>query len=136
VHEVDLSTSGQAAITIPDVNSGYFYLTVKHRNSIETVSAQPLTFQGGAKTYDFTTGNDMAYGNNLKNISGHFCIFTGDINNDGLIDANDRNSIATAASIFASGYITNDLNGDGIVDALDLIMVDNNTAQFVSVLKP
>jgi hypothetical protein len=38
--------------------------------------------------------------------------------------------------MFSTGYVPNDLNGDGVVDALDLIMVENNALNFISVILP
>ncbi|HEY6626133.1 MAG TPA: M14 family zinc carboxypeptidase, partial [Ignavibacteriaceae bacterium] len=48
------------------VNGTPYYIVLKHRNAVETWSAQPQTFSSNSLTYDFTTGQDKAYGNNLK----------------------------------------------------------------------
>lgn len=134
---VSLSTTGQASINIPESTSGSYYVTVKHRNSLETVSAQPVNFSGGTKAYNFTNSAIQAYGNNLKLLaSGIYGIYAGDANADGLINATDVNLISTSATNFNIGYLTNDLNGDGIVDALDLIVVDNNAANFKMKITP
>jgi len=134
---INISTTGQASINIPADNSGLYYLAVKHRNSLETISAQPITISGGTKSYDFTLAATQAFGNNLKLLSsGLYGIFTGDVNADGIINNSDIAAIRTSASIFQSGYLAVDLNGDGKVDALDLILADNNAAGFFKVLKP
>jgi hypothetical protein len=134
---IDLSTGGQAAVRVPGTKSGSYYLAVKHRNSIETVSAAPVSFSGMSVNYNFSDNISKAYGNNLKLLlSGVYGIFTGDINGDGSVNVLDLSGIGTDASNFVSGYINTDLNGDGIIDALDLIPTDNNAAGFVSAKKP
>ena len=134
---ISLTTSGQASINIPESASGSYYVTVKHRNSLETVSAQPVNFSGGTKAYNFTNSPMQAFGNNLKQLSaGIYGLYTGDANADGIINATDVNLISASATSFNTGYLTNDLNGDGIVDALDLIVVDNNAANFRMKITP
>jgi hypothetical protein len=39
-------------------------------------------------------------------------------------------------SNFVTGYVPTDLNGDQSVDALDMIICDNNSANFVAAVKP
>jgi hypothetical protein len=34
------------------------------------------------------------------------------------------------------GYIFSDLNGDGFVDSADMTIIDNNAANFISVITP
>ena len=134
---VNLTTSGVAAVSVPGTKSGSYYLAVKHRNSIETVSAAPVSFSGLNVNYNFTDNIAKAYGNNLKLLpTGVYGLFTGDTNGDGLVNALDLIGIGTDAGNFVTGYVNTDVNGDGIVDALDLIPADNNAAGFVSVKKP
>lgn len=134
---VSLSGTGQVSVIIPESHSGSYYVTVKHRNSLETVSAQPLSFSGGTRAYDFSLSAAQAYGSNLKLLpTGAYGIFSGDVNADGKIDLTDADLITTAATGFTTGYFTTDLNGDGIVDALDLIVVDNNAANFRMKITP
>ncbi len=134
---VNLTTSGQAAVSVPGTKSGSYYLAVKHRNSIETVSAAPVSFSGLNVNYNFTDNITKAFGNNQKLLpTGVYGLFTGDTNGDGLVNALDLIGIGADAGNFVSGYVNADLNGDGIVDALDLIPADNNAAGFVSVKKP
>ena len=133
--DIALSTTGQASISIPGRNYGSYYVTVKHRNSLETTSAAPVSFANGTIEYSFNVPS-KAFGNNLKGVNESYCIYTGDVNGDGFINATDINSLYSAASVFSTGYITDDVNGDGIVDAMDLILTDNNAANFIAVKKP
>jgi FlaG/FlaF family flagellin (archaellin) len=133
---INLSTSGQAAVSVPGTNSGSYYLAVKHRNSIETVSALPLAFSGTSISYNFTDNASKAYGNNMKPLDGIYVIYSGDVNQNGIINQSDIDDIAASGLSFSEGYVLNDLNGDGTVDALDLILIDNNAALFISTVLP
>ena len=133
--DIALSTTGQANLSIPGRNYGSYYVTVKHRNSLETTTAAPVSFANGTIEYSFDVPSKV-FGNNLKFVNESYCIYAGDVNGDGLINAADINNLYSAASIFSTGYITEDVNGDGIVDAMDLILTDNNAANFIMVQKP
>ena len=133
--DIALSTTGQANISIPGRNYGSYYVTVKHRNSLETTTAVSVSFANGTIEYSFDVPS-KAFGNNLKFVNESYCIYAGDVNGDGIINAADINSLYSAAAEFSTGYITNDVNGDGIVDAMDLILTDNNAANFIAVQKP
>ncbi|MCL4280598.1 MAG: hypothetical protein KJZ60_13110, partial [Ignavibacteriaceae bacterium] len=87
------------------VNGVPYYIVLKHRNSIETWSAVPQSFSSNTMIYDFTTGQNKAYGNNLKLIGTKWCIYGGDINQDGFVNATDLNSIYTQNIFGAVGYI-------------------------------
>jgi len=110
---------------------------VVHRNSIETWSKLPVTFSHGLPaSYDFTSARSSAYGNNLVLKNGKYCIYTGDVNQDGTVDAFDLSVIDNEAFTFQSGYIQTDLNGDGFADASDASLGDNNAFNFVSRVTP
>ena len=52
-----LHTDGTAQITLPStINGGDFHIVIKHRNSIETWSKNPVTFTS-VTNVDFTSGN-------------------------------------------------------------------------------
>jgi hypothetical protein len=136
-NNVSLHTDGTASISLPDALSGLCYITVKHRNSIATVTEIPVLFGGATVSYDFSNAQSQAFGSNLKDFGdGVFGIFGGDANTDGSVDALDMILLDNDASSFGSGYIATDLNGDGSVDALDMIICDNNASAFVSALTP
>ncbi len=133
---VDLNTDGTATITVPSSFSGSYYVTVKHRNSVETTTIDPLDFSGSTISYNFTTAAGQAFGDNLKEMSGAFVIYGGDANTDGSVDALDLIAVDNDATAFAGGYLATDLNGDGAVDALDLILADNNSTLFIAAILP
>ncbi len=78
-----------------------------------------------------------AYGDNQKQVEpGVWAIYSGDINQDGVIDIFDQVVLDNDLSIFAFGYVLSDLNGDSIVDIFDQVILDNNLANFVAALTP
>lgn len=134
---VNLSTSGLVTVSVPSGFSGSYYLTVHHRNSLETVSALPVSFNGNSITYDFTDQPNKAYGSNLKySEEGKYLLYAGDVNQDGLVDSGDMISLDNDGSSFVSGYVSSDLNGDGLVDSSDLIITDNNGSMFAASVTP
>ncbi|GBL35492.1 hypothetical protein EMGBS15_10870 [Filimonas sp.] len=115
--------------------TGTYYIVVKHRNSIETWSAQPVAYTIG--TYDFTTAANKAYGNNMIQIeSGKWAFYSGELNNDSNIDLLDMNILSTDINNFLTGYMATDINGDGNVDLLDTFPVETNISNFIFSSRP
>jgi hypothetical protein len=132
----NLATSGIAEFTIPGALFAPCYLSIHHRNSIETVSALPLNLSGMTVYYDFSDRSSRAFGDNMKNLAGVWGIYAGDVNQDGAVDGLDMIPVDNQASAFGMGYIPEDINGDGSVDALDMILLDNNAASFIAAVTP
>lgn len=113
-----------------NTSSGTYYIVVKHFNSIETwskSSGEPLNFDGSVYNYDFTSSISQAFGNNLKLKIGKYCIYSGDLNQDEIIDASDLSEVDNASYEGLTGrYLNSDVNGNGYVDATDVSIVDNN----------
>ena len=65
-----------------------------------------------------------------------FAIYSGDINQDGIIDAGDLSLVDNDVFNSVSGYVNTDVNGDDFVDASDLSIVDNNVFNGVIVRNP
>jgi hypothetical protein len=133
---VNLSTSGIASTIVPIAYNGSYYITIRHRNSIETTSANPVSFAGGSISYNFSTVASQAYGSNQMGIGGTFMIYSGDVNQDGFVDTGDITPIDNDAANFAAGYLVTDVNGDGIADTADMTIVDNNAAAYVGAVTP
>ncbi|MBK9225472.1 MAG: hypothetical protein IPL67_00020 [Ignavibacteria bacterium] len=135
-----LSSTGAGTFSFQNASNGVnYYLHLKHRNSIETWSKTTQTFTGNSMTYDFTTANTQAFGDNLIQVDAspvRFAIFGGDVDQDGTVDATDMSMIYNDAQSFVSGYVVTDLNGDDFVDGTDFSIADNNAANFVSVERP
>lgn len=127
-----------STVTFLNTNSGVYYVEVRHRNSIETWSrsgGEGYTL-GSPFSYDFTTAQTQAYGSNMVLAGTRYCIYGGDVNQDGTVDATDAGAVDNDAANYASGYLPTDVNGDGAVDATDLALTDNNAANFISKITP
>lgn len=135
-----LNSFGTGLFNFPNaVNGVNYYIQIKHRNSIETWSKTTQTFSGNALTYNFTTANTKAYGDNMIQVDASpvaFAIYSGDVNQDGTIDASDVSDTDNDAFSSLSGYVRTDVTGDAFVDAADVSLVDNNALNSVSVIRP
>jgi hypothetical protein len=130
-----LNTAGLGTFTFTLANNGTsYYIVIKSPNTIETWSASTVSFTSGALSYDFTTGLNKAYtdGSNpsLVQHNGKFCIYTGDVNQDGFITTDDYTRIDNDAGNF-DYHISTDVNGDGFITTDDYTSIDNNGAAFV-----
>lgn len=133
------SANFTARFSLANSTSGTYYYVIKHRNMLETWSrsgGEAFT-AGGQSAFDFTQSASMAYGSNQTvTVNGFIAAYSGDANNDGLIDITDIALIDNDVSIFATGYLKTDIDGNGIVDLADLLHADNNAASFISVMRP
>lgn len=133
---VDVNTDGSATVTIPSTYSGSYYVAVKHRNSVETWNASPLSFSLATMNYNFTVSAGQAFGNNLKQVSGKYVIYCGDVDQDGVVDSGDITPVDNDALNYLSGYLSTDINSDGIIDTGDMTILDNNAMQYVGKIIP
>jgi len=117
-----------------------YYIEVRHRNALETWSANPVMFSYQQTSIAFSVDDIYAYGNNQIQVDTSpydvFAFFSGDVNQDGTIDASDVSAIDNDASNFVGGYVVTDLTGDDFVDGTDFAIADNNAANFVSAITP
>lgn len=131
------SLSFESSVEFRNVSGGNFYLQVLHRNSLETWSKTPLAYSSVTGiTYDFTDSATKAYGNNLIRKGNRYCIYSGEVNNDGVIDPTDMLEIDNNVSGFVTGYMPTDLNGDYVTDSSDLLICDNNIFNYISRIIP
>jgi hypothetical protein len=131
-----LQTNGWAGFRFPNINDWY-YISLKHRNHIQTFSQGPVRIHANNEMYDFSLQASQAYGSNQTQIApGLFALYSGDINQDGVIDGLDYNDWETDSNNFSGGYFNTDLNGDGIVDGLDFIYWEQNSNNFVGAVAP
>ncbi len=135
------SSSMKAEPEFINAATGTYYIAIKHRNSLETWSR----FGGEAFSttaqfhFSFTDDSSKAFGGNQKRIDNSpllFGIFSGDVNNDGSVDASDILVIENDAAVYAAGYIISDLNGDNSTDATDLAIADNNAFIYAGIIRP
>jgi len=126
-----LNTDGSCTTTF-QVLTGFYYIVIKHRNSIETWSADPVLFTTLTVNYDFSTAANKAYGNNMVEAGlGVWAFYTGELNNDSNIDLLDASLLESDINNFYFGYYATDLNGDGNVDLLDTSVFEMNVNDFI-----
>lgn len=120
----------------PNLEKGNYYIVVKYNNSIETWSRNGGETIGKNKIvkYDFTTGKDKAYGENMEYDGKFACIFTGDVDQDNVVSESDVKIVTN--DIGKEGELNTDLNGDEFVDATDLNFVMNNYEKNVKARTP
>jgi len=122
--KIFIDSNGQGSgIFFDAANETPYYIVIKHRNAIETWSSTPQNFSSGTLIYDFTSGQDKAYGNNLKLIGTKWCIYGGDVNQDGTVNSTDLNLVYSDNIEGSTGYISTDLNGDLFIEIEDLYIV-------------
>ena len=132
-----LDASGNGTFNFNNASNGVgYYIDVKHRNAVETWSRTPQHFTSSLMNYDFTTSANKAYGNNMILTGGVYSIFSGDVNQDQVIDAADLSQVENDAIIGFIGYVNTDVNGDDFVDANDLSIVDNNSSSGIYAITP
>jgi len=118
--------------------TGKYYLQLKHRNGLETWSRSggDSIKKGNSVSYDFTSGSSQAFGNNEILVGSKYCIYSGDVFQDGSVELTDLLLTYNGASEFLSGYVVYDVNGDYLVDLNDILTVYNNSSSFVSIVRP
>ncbi len=124
-----LDINGLSNIILPGASIGNsYYISVLHRNAIETWSANPV-FISAITNYNFSSGIGQAYSSNLVDMgNGIYAIFSGDINQDGSIDFNDYPTLDISSSNGDLGYVATDLNGDASTDFNDYPLIDINSS--------
>ncbi|MDZ7624270.1 MAG: hypothetical protein U5J96_07490 [Ignavibacteriaceae bacterium] len=135
--KIFLNSSGQGSGKFFNAENGVpYYIVLKHRNAVETWSALPQSFSASTLTYDFTTASNKAFGNNLKLVGSKWCIYGGDVNQDGFVETADVNLVFADNINGAAGYISTDLNGDMFTEIEDLNIVFINNVLGVQSIRP
>ena len=133
-----LNSSGYGTGKFSKTPSGTYYIVVTHRNGLETwsrVGGESLA-QGTTVSYDFTTASSKAYGNNLVQKGTKWCVYNGDVNQDGIVDLSDLLLVDNDNLNFVTGYTATDTNGDSLVDVSDLSILDRNNLNYVIKIVP
>jgi len=138
--EAVVSDSGKALLTFSYAATGTYYIVLTHRNSIGTWSAVGVAMtQGITSDYDFTNAASKAFDYNMKQVDNspaRFAIYSGDINQDGVIDLADITDVYNSSVAFVTGYVVTDVDGNNTVDLSDITLTYNNSVNFVSVRRP
>jgi photosystem II stability/assembly factor-like uncharacterized protein len=124
------NSSFSGSFSFTNTPTGSYFIEISTINCLETwsSSAVAMTANGPTVFYDFTSANTQAYGNNLALEGTKWCIISGDVNQDGIVDGADLSDVENnqgqggdSLPIYAA-----DVNGDGYVDASDIAWVENN----------
>jgi hypothetical protein len=131
-----LNTNGTASCFFPGI-SGSYYIAIKHRNAVETWSANPVLFNAPTINYHFSTNANQAYGDNMIAVDpGVWALYSGDISADQNIDLLDLAILESDINSFQFGYFATDINGDGNVDLLDAPLLEDNINNFIFSVHP
>ena len=123
IDSVNLSSVFNSSI----IQTGNYYFSVKTRNTLETwCKSGGITINQGVNNYDMTTSASQAYGSNMVLKGSRYCIYSGNVNNDQIIDSDDLSMIENDVYNFVLGNGVTNLNGDNIVDIDDMAIVDRN----------
>lgn len=131
---VNLLQDGTAIAYLPQ--SGSYYLTIKHRNHLETVSAASINL-ASANNYNFTSAASQAFGSNQVELAtGVFGVYGGDVNQDDILSGADLVGATADVRGGITGYVITDVNGDGVLSGADLVRIAANVRAGIEILNP
>ncbi|MDQ3020048.1 MAG: hypothetical protein M3R36_05700 [Bacteroidota bacterium] len=117
--------------------AGTYYIVIRHRNTIETWSKDGgENLVRGNNNYDFTSSVSQAYGGNMILKGSRYCIYSGNVNNDMIIDTQDLLLIDNDLFNYETGSTVTDLTGDNLVDLEDMAIANENAANLIMVEWP
>jgi hypothetical protein len=133
-----INTSGNGIFVFPQISPGSnYYIAVRHRNALETWSSNPLSFNNVIISYSFNDSISKAWGNRMKSMGdGNFALYSGDVDQNGMIDEGDFSIVESDTQLFLTGYISADLNGDNLIESSDYSLLQNNASALITVAKP
>lgn len=119
------------------IQGNSYYLTIKHRNSIETWSSSGINFDESPVNYDFTKSIYEAYGDNMTLVNDKASIFSGDQNQDGIIDGTDLALADNARhNLVQKDELILDLDRDYQTSETDFEIINNNALNFINSIIP
>lgn len=110
-------------------NVSNYVIKVTQKNSMEIWSNQ-FSFTGYAASYDFTSAQTQEAAGNLIFNGSDWSMISGDVNQDGAIDASDLAAVENDTEFGIPTIYPTDLNCDDFVDASDLASCENNQGIF------
>ena len=133
------SVNFSGLFTFANAPSGQYYIVVKNKQCIETWSksgGEQLNKNDSTYNYNFTSASSQAYFNNLKLKGSKYCLYSGDVDQNGFINLYDLLSIYNDAYNFIYGNVISDLTGDNLVDLHDMLIASSNMNSFIRVRRP
>ncbi len=120
---------GEEIVFLEAEDQQSYYISVKHRNHLPSVTANPRSLSLDTPTsLDLVTQSGAHYGTNaVKELdTGLFGLWGGDSQNDGTITTLDYVNWHNAYIQSETGYLSTDFNGDGQVDSQDFAIWQAN----------
>lgn len=120
-----VDVDGVSEVLFAGILDGDYYLSVKSRNHLGVMTTSAISFSDTPNTtHDFSQGG--SYGTNAQKVlsDGTHVFYEGDVNADGLINADDRSQSWNMRNL--NGYLLQDSNLDGLCDASDRSQNWNN----------
>ncbi|MBK7850393.1 MAG: PKD domain-containing protein [Bacteroidetes bacterium] len=133
-----VQTDGSMTVIFEDttLDGHSYYLKLNHRSSLETWSSVPVSMTDPVY-YDFTDAATRAFGDNLRDLgNGLFAVWSGDVDQDGVIGLTDFSLVESTSQQFVYGYVVNDITGDIMVESADYSLIENNAQLFLISLRP
>ncbi len=126
-----ITESGEEGGVILNVDTGDYYVVVRHRNHVDVMSSSTTALAAGSTaSWDFSGAATQFYGiDGGKELQGDvWGMAVGDINNDGYVTSMDYSQWYNADHLNLSGYSDSDCNLDGSVDTADYLLWQGNAA--------
>lgn len=133
-----VNTNGQILCDYAGVLPGEYWVSIKNRNHIETVSSTALNFTGQSTLSVYLNNSANSYGGNMKQMGSNIsAIFSGDIDQNGYLELDDYNlwDIEYQLGYPHTDY-TPDLDGNGYVELDDYNLWDVNYQNGVFAIIP
>jgi len=113
-----VNSDGSIPINFENIESGSYYIVIHHRNHLSIMSKNPVALSENTVLYDFTTGQEKAYGSSpMKDLGGGvYGMIAGDANGDGTVGYSDDILSNWLPNFGLNGYKSADLNMNGEVD--------------------
>ena len=128
-------------LLLPANITGYHYIVIQQRNSIETWS-DSVDFAPNSINYNFNThiSQFAIDGGMYIDASNHAYIWGGDVNQNGSLESEDATEIYVAAisddETVNNGYVINDIDGNGNIDSQDYGLVYSNALIGANLINP
>lgn len=136
VAEVDGSTE---ELGIANAAAGDYHIMLKHRNHLIAVSDSLYSMHKGIVPFvDFTADSSCYYGSkNAKELeTGVWGMWSGDLNQDLMVDTQDYWEWRSASADGESGYTLADINFDGLVTTKDYTVWYKNQSMGAEAVLP
>jgi hypothetical protein len=133
---VVLTPKGDQTITFPGLNSGSYYLAVRHRNHLTVLSNGAQALSSEPITYNYTTGLakalDNGNGNSMVLEYGKWAMWAGNPTgagnrpDEGIDNLDTSYTLGEASQGYLGEYRLGDINLDGFNDNLDFSLQLSN----------